>query len=121
FQPHILASWALITPPVLWLGEIGMQFVVAHRAPAAPARTAVIIGVTDLGLRLESQLQHDRSLNVQVAGFFEERAPERLPAHAIPRILGKPSDLPEFVKTHGVKVVYVTLPMSRHPRIVGLL
>jgi putative colanic acid biosynthesis UDP-glucose lipid carrier transferase len=121
FQIRVLATWAVITAPVLWLGEIGMQLLVAHRAPAAQPRTAVIVGVTELGLRLEAQLQRDPSLHMQVAGFFEDRGPDRLPIAGAKRVLGKSSELPEFIKQHDVKVVYVTLPMTRHPRILDLL
>lgn len=121
FQLPILITWAVITAPVLWLGELCMQYLVIHRATPIRPRKAVIIGVTDSGLRLEAQLHGDPSLHMEVEGFFEDRGPERLPAIGIERVLGKPSALPQFVQKNGIKVVYVTLPMSRHPRIMELL
>lgn len=121
FQLPILITWAVITAPILWLAELCMQYLVTHGATPVKPRKAVIIGVTESGLRLEAQLHYDPSLHIEVAGFFEDRGPERLPAIGTERILGKPVALPEFVHKHGIKVVYVTLPMSRHPRIMDLL
>jgi putative colanic acid biosynthesis UDP-glucose lipid carrier transferase len=122
FQFRVLASWALTTPVVLWLGQMATHLVLMRRGTrAARPRKAVIIGLTDLGLRLEQQLQREPSLRLQVVGYFEDRAPDRLPIEGVTRMLGKPSELPAFVERHDISVVYVTLPMTRHPRIVDML
>ncbi len=115
---EVLVSWLLITPAVLWLAQlITMHFGVRR----IPARRAVVVGVTELGLRLEERLRDDPLLCTQVVGFFEDRSAERLPARGGQRILGKCVDLPAFIARHGVNIVYITLPMNRDPRIVALL
>jgi putative colanic acid biosynthesis UDP-glucose lipid carrier transferase len=122
FQFRVLASWALTTPLVLWLGETAAHHALMGRGTrTAKPRKAVIIGLTDLGLRLEEQLRRDAALRMQVVGYFEDRTPDRLPIEGVTRMLGKPSELPAFVERHDISVVYVTLPMTRHPRIVDLL
>jgi putative colanic acid biosynthesis UDP-glucose lipid carrier transferase len=122
FQLRVLASWALITPLFLWLGENFAQLILtrSNLKPAA-IRKAVIIGLTEPGLRLEQQLSRDPSLRIQVAGYFEDRQPERLPAEGLDRILGRPSELPDFVRQNNITVAYVTLPMTRHTRVIEMM
>jgi putative colanic acid biosynthesis UDP-glucose lipid carrier transferase len=121
FDYRALASWALITSPLLWLSERLVRALVTHRSPTVGPRKAVIVGVTELGLRLEAQLERDPSLRVKVVGFFEDRSNDRLPPGARVRLLGKSLTLPQYIKQHDVKVVYVTLPMTKQPRTLELL
>jgi putative colanic acid biosynthesis UDP-glucose lipid carrier transferase len=44
-----------------------------------------------------------------------------LPAEGVARVLGKPTDMPAFIERNDISVVYVTLPLTRHPRILDLL
>ena len=122
FEWHMLGSWALMTPLCLWIGENVAQFALTHTHSSSPAlRKAVIIGLTEPGLQLEQQLNRDPSLRIQVEGYFEDRQAERLPAAGQSRILGRPSDLPDFVRRHDINVAYVTLPMTRHTRVIEML
>jgi len=122
FQFRVLASWALATPSILWLGETLTQLLLTRsHARAAALRKAVIIGLTQPGLQLEEHLNRDPSLRIQVLGFFEDRQADRLAIEGVDRVLGRPSELPAFVKQHRISVAYVTLPMSRQPRILELL
>jgi putative colanic acid biosynthesis UDP-glucose lipid carrier transferase len=84
-------------------------------------RKAVIIGLTESGLRLEERLNRDHSLRLRVAGFFEDRQRSRLPTEGRNRILGRQSELPDFVRQNDINVAYVTLPMTRQPRLLELL
>lgn len=69
YQFHVLASWALVTPPVLWLAETATQFaLIRSQTRVAEFRKAVIIGLTKPGLRLEEQFNRDPSLRIQVIG-----------------------------------------------------
>jgi putative colanic acid biosynthesis UDP-glucose lipid carrier transferase len=122
FQFRVLASWALVTPVALWLGDGAARRLLTRQGTnPSGIRKAVIIGLTEPGLRLEERLNRDHSLRMHVAGFFEDRHPERLPAEGLDRILGRPSELPEFVKQNDINVAYVTLPMTQQPRVLELL
>jgi putative colanic acid biosynthesis UDP-glucose lipid carrier transferase len=119
---RVLVTWALVTPVALWLGEIA-----AHRALYRASsisdtpRKADILGLTELGLRLKQQLEHDPLLRITVAGFFDERSPDRLPIAGLDSLLGKPANLPEYVLREDIKVVYITLPMAPAPKVLELL
>jgi putative colanic acid biosynthesis UDP-glucose lipid carrier transferase len=122
FQFRVLSTWALVTPLALWLGDGAARRLLARQGTnASRIRKAVIIGLTEPGLRLEERLNRDHSLRMQVAGFFEDRHADRLPAEGVDRILGRPSELPEFVRRNDINVAYVTLPMTQNPRVLELL
>jgi putative colanic acid biosysnthesis UDP-glucose lipid carrier transferase len=58
---------------------------------------------------------------VRVTGFFDDRAPRRLPSDDFGECAGDLSEVARFVSRQGVDIVYITLPMTPHPRIVELL
>ena len=113
-----LATWIVITPAVLWIAQMATLHFGVRRLPS---RRAVVVGMTELGLRLETRLREDPLLCTDVLGFFEDRRPERLPSGRIERILGRCADLPAYIALNAINVVYITLPMARNPRIVALL
>jgi len=122
FRFQVLASWALITPLFLWLAENIAQVILARsNVNAAGLRKAVIIGLTEPGLRLEQQLISNPSLRVQVAGYFEDRQADRLPAEGVHRILGRQSQLADFVRENNIHLAYVTLPMTQHSRVLEMM
>jgi len=122
YNKGVLVTWTLETPVILWLGQVAAQYFLVHsNAAKAQWRSAIIVGVTDLGIRLESTLRRDRHLRTRVLGYFEDRAADRLPAENRKSILGNSTQLAEFVADNDVSVVYITLPMHRDPRVLSLL
>ncbi len=116
-----LVAWLLATPPLLFTGEaLARQWLVTLLSQQRPQR-AVIVGVTDLGQKLETALRADPLLRIEVVGYFEDRAADRIVrAHRAP-VLGPTRVLAEYVAREHVDQVYVTLPMSRDARITSLL
>jgi putative colanic acid biosynthesis UDP-glucose lipid carrier transferase len=118
----MLWTWALTTPFALWVAEYTALRLLHRSGDAARGtRKAVIVGATSLGSRLEQLLTAHAAMRVRVAGYFEDRAVSRIPAECVPRILGRFADVSEFVKKHGVDIVYITLPMTRQRRTVELV
>jgi putative colanic acid biosynthesis UDP-glucose lipid carrier transferase len=117
-----LRVWAFITPAVLWGSELGAHSLLIHRSKRrGPLRRAIIVGVTELGTRLEQTLSEDVSLHTELVGYCEDRSPDRLTHCHTKTLLGKTSELPEFVLKYDVNVVYITLPMNRDPRVLAIL
>jgi putative colanic acid biosynthesis UDP-glucose lipid carrier transferase len=114
----VLVVWIASTPPMLWLAQLAALHFAVRRIPT---KRAVVVGMTQLGLRLEARLREDPLLCTEVMGFIEDRGPERLPAARSARILGKSSDLAAYIAQNAINVVYITLPMNRSPRIIALL
>jgi putative colanic acid biosynthesis UDP-glucose lipid carrier transferase len=120
-QWKVLLSWTLVTPSALWFSEICVHRVLNRQAAVRRhPRKAVILGMTEVGLRLKQQLEADPLLHIQVAGFFDERRPERLPM-AGSVLLGKHAELANYVRRENITMVYITLPMTPNPRIAQLL
>jgi putative colanic acid biosynthesis UDP-glucose lipid carrier transferase len=119
---RVMLTWTLLTPAVLWLAVLLNRALLFHLGDnLIVRRTAVVVGMTDLGLRLAGQLRGDALLGIDVLGFFEARTGNRLPQGSHERLLGTPAELSGFVERNAVNVVYITLPMTRHPRILDLL
>jgi putative colanic acid biosynthesis UDP-glucose lipid carrier transferase len=58
---------------------------------------------------------------MNVVGWFEDRSPERFGELDEGRLLGKLSDLPDYVRRHSVDVIYIALPIRREERTRRLL
>ena len=116
---HVLLAWTVATPLASWVAQIAVNQWLLR--PTQPMRKAVIVGCTPLGLRLAATLRGDRMLRTEVLGFFEDGPAEGLPAGVEPRVLGTTSAVEEYVLRHDVNLVYVTLPMTREPRVIALL
>jgi putative colanic acid biosynthesis UDP-glucose lipid carrier transferase len=54
-------------------------------------------------------------------GFFDDRSAERLALPGADPLLGGLNELPEFIERHGVKDVFITLPLTSQPRILQLM
>jgi putative colanic acid biosysnthesis UDP-glucose lipid carrier transferase len=122
YRGSVVLSWALLTPMVLWSGQIGARWLLINAGERGGLRRkAVIIGMTDFGANLADKLREDPLLRTDVLGFFEDRHPSRLTVRPSYPILGKSAAAAEFISRHEVDVVYITLPLSRNPRILELL
>jgi putative colanic acid biosynthesis UDP-glucose lipid carrier transferase len=56
-----------------------------------------------------------------VQGFFDDRAEVRLQLDGKDRLLGRLTELADWVKTHSVEVIFIALPIGHLPRITHLL
>ena len=122
FNWHVLMTWAISTPIVLWASRLSAPHVLQRAGAMRPAcRKAVIAGATDLGLKLEERIAAAPWLDLQIVGFFDDREPSRLPPRCAAQLLGKLSALSEYVAREGIEIVYITLPMTRHRRVRELL
>jgi putative colanic acid biosynthesis UDP-glucose lipid carrier transferase len=123
FRDDVMLSWVISTPLLLWLARISSYFLLARDGDGGKTgqRRAVIVGLNELGLRLEGRLQTNPQLRTQVMGYFEDRSPERLPVDGLRRVLGKPAALADYVLRNHISVVYITLPMTHSPRVLDIL
>lgn len=85
---------------------------------------AVIIGLSDLSLKLIHQFNHKPLRRIGFMGFFDDRGAERKPVRNLPqpaKLLGGIASVAEFVKAHDVQHIYIALPMAAQPRILSLM
>ncbi len=121
FSRKILLTWFMVTPVALLSAQL-----VARRAMGWLARQGtitrrqVVVGANERGCELAARLAEDPSQGV-VQGFFDDRGVERLPGVSAERLLGRFGDLADYVRSHGIHVIYICLPLSAQPRIRALL
>lgn len=122
FDKRVLWTWAIATPAVLWLAELSVHRMLSRGAAAAGAtRNAIIVGATSRAAQLEQTLSQRPSLGIRMVGYFEDRTDSRMPFECHGRVLGSLSDVGSYVAQHRIDIVYITLPMTPHPRVMDLL
>jgi putative colanic acid biosynthesis UDP-glucose lipid carrier transferase len=121
FDQAALFIWIVSVPFVLWAARGLAAFMLSQIHMINGYRKAVIVGVTETGQNLARKFAANHLHGVKVLAFFDSRQASRLESAAYPRVRGGLAALPEFVKTHDVRSVYITLPMTSQPRIVKLL
>lgn len=122
FKNEIIVTWLIGTPlaqiiALTALKELSPVFIKLQ----GPEKTAVIVGLNEQGLVVANNLLADEYNQISVLGFFEDRAPDRVPTDHGFNLLGSLSDIPDYCKGHQINTIYIALPMSSHPRILKLL
>ena len=122
FDERVLVVWVAATPLVMFAAHM-LAPVVLPRIMAAEGvkRVAVVAGAGSLGRKLAERVAGTPYLGVEVAGFFDDRSPERLKDLPPDKLLGTVEQLAGYVKTHHVDMIYLALPMASQPRITKLL
>lgn len=114
---------------VLWvapLSQIAVHLLLRVAAPYlsdvdGTSRPAVIVGMNDQGLALAQRLFSSPYGSMKLLGFFDDRRPDRLGEGSGFPLLGRISELAQFIKTQHVHTIYLSLPMASQPRILELL
>lgn len=128
FPHELMVVWLWLTPIILLIGHIAIsKFLSSIQYTSYANRTAVIVGVSDLGLQLRNKMKTEVELNLEFKGFFDDRDLPRfkkfietlyLREH---EIIGQYSLLSEYVKTNAIDIIYIALPMTSQPRVLDLL
>ncbi|MDH4050288.1 MAG: undecaprenyl-phosphate glucose phosphotransferase [Rubrivivax sp.] len=122
FDPRVLVWWGLLTPVVLWSAVFSGRKLL-RRSAALPQnrRSAVIIGAGGLGVKVSKALVARGMSGVDFVGYFDDRTDDRVHGEAAPARLGSLHDAANYVRNHGIREIYITLPLGSQPRIVELL
>jgi putative colanic acid biosynthesis UDP-glucose lipid carrier transferase len=122
YSEELILAWLIATP----LAQIVALQILKLVSPKliewqGHPQNTLIIGLNDQGLLLADNLKEDYYQRINILGFFEDRAPNRLPHIDHYPVLGSLNELSAYLKTHTVHKLYIALPMSSHPRILKLL
>ena len=121
YSRKLLVTWFMATPFVLHgAQELARQLLYRYVAAGMLARNKVIVGLNEMGQELAREIVEDRCRGT-VRGFFDDRGDARVAAFPGQRVLGGIEEVAAYVKRHAVQVVYITLPMTRDPRLVRML
>jgi putative colanic acid biosynthesis UDP-glucose lipid carrier transferase len=121
FHREVLITWAVVTPLLQWLAMgIGRKILRQRAARPELRHSAVVIGAGPLGTKVARALQENREQGRDVLGWFDDRTDQRLDAETAGKMLGTLQDVAPYIRAHGVKEVYITLPLGSQPRILEL-
>jgi len=122
FDHRVVLAWALATPLALLFAHRVMPTILPRLLAAEGLhRVAVIAGGNELGHKLAGRIQERPFLGISFAGYFDDRNAEKSADTETAYFLGPLSELADYVKTHHVDLIYITLPMASQPRILKLL
>lgn len=123
YDRSVILTWFAITPAVLFVSHLATRYVLyRYYLSRGISRSSVIVGLSDIGLKLAQRLQNNLILGIKADGFFDDRGSERL--DGVPggtKVLGPLSDIAEYVRQNNIEFVYITLPMVSQPRIMALV
>lgn len=122
YSRRVVLTWAVVTPALL----VGVHLVLhemMRRLMCDPqnARRTVFAGYNEVSRTLARQLRASSAYSMRVAGFFDDRADERLGLEHGDRLLGKLADLPAWARRHDVDVIFIALPVGHLRRTTDLL
>ena len=84
-------------------------------------RSAVFAGYSEASVALAGRLKANPGICIAVDGFFDDRSPERLGIEDGAQVLGRLSELADYVNVHKTEVIFVALPMRHVQRVLDLL
>lgn len=132
FSKETIILWLILTPSLQILGLVALKTIAPFIVKLqGPLKSAVVAGLNDQSIALTLRLNNMNYKTTQIVGFFEDRSLERIASEAdlslMQRgeveapILGKINEMANYVKRHNIQMIYLSLPMSSHPRILKLL
>jgi putative colanic acid biosynthesis UDP-glucose lipid carrier transferase len=122
FDEDALLNWIVFTPVVQWLAVwVGQRIVRYHAAKADARRKAIVVGAGLLGVKVARALEDSEDHGIDFVGYFDDRTDDRVHEGANRQRLGGLRDVADYIRTHGIREVFITLPLGSQPRIVQLL
>jgi putative colanic acid biosynthesis UDP-glucose lipid carrier transferase len=122
FSRLVTMTWALVTPAFL-IGTALLLQELMKRVIYDPtaARRVVLAGCNETSQSLSHRLRTTPELGMTVAGFFDDRGRERLGIADDIQLIGRLSELASFVRSNGVDVIFIALPIRHITRVLDLL
>lgn len=122
YPSEAILAWVVLTPTL----QIATNLILKAMAPLiiraqGPKKRVVIAGMNEQGIELSKRLLASEYSDSEFIGFFEDRGRERTPNGPHDQILGKLSSIANYVKDHDIHVIYLSLPMASHPRVLQIL
>lgn len=121
FSRRVLLLWFVLTPVALMIVHKAAVYLARRFLPhIVDRRSAVVVFVNESARGLARNLQ--RSSAYEVVGFFEDREMDRIggPLDSLP-YLGKSRSTAQYVRDHGIDVVFIVLPDDGARRALHLL
>jgi putative colanic acid biosynthesis UDP-glucose lipid carrier transferase len=118
----VLLTWGIVTPTLVLLFSILLQGLMRRVVLSQRnQRSAVIAGINPPGLQLARNLREHPELCMRLVGFFDDRSDERVGDRGDHALLGKLTELSDYVKANGIDIIFIALPIRHVTRVMALL
>jgi len=118
---NVVATWLIAAPLV----QLLLHFASPRIAPFAfglyPKATVVIVGANNVARRFAQLINEGEAEGQHFIGYFDDRHLQRLGPCGTHAVIGRIDEVSEYVKTHRIDAIYISMPMASQPRIVSLL
>jgi putative colanic acid biosysnthesis UDP-glucose lipid carrier transferase len=115
FSRRMMLTWFVATPLLLTFAHV-LRLRAGWFAAGASAPRYIIIGVNEVGFELARRLP-----STGFHGYFDFRSADRLTSPDSKKLTGHCRDVANYVRSQGVNVVYIALPLSNVPRMSELV
>ena len=120
YSEQVMLTWFIVTPIALIVSHLAVRKIASSLRKEGEARSAVIVGANDTGRKLAERIFEYPYLLMEMRGYFDDREELRSPAGKMP-LLGGVLDVADYVRAHGIELIFISLPMAQQPRIRKLL
>lgn len=126
YQPALLnrqifMMWGLVVPLVLVCERAFLRLTLrSMRRHGINIRSAVIVGAGDLGERFFHKISSSTGAGLDFQGFFDDGSSSKTAQRGKP-ILGRLSDVTDYVLKKEIDFVYITLPFQDEAKIRNLV
>ncbi len=122
FPIKVILLWLFIMPVAVFTTCILLKrFAGRFKLLRVNKTKAIVVGATLLSQKLMLAIKNDNMSPIEIVGFFDDRDPPRFDITDFAPMLGKMTAVAEYCKANPIESIYITLPMSSHPRIMRLL
>ena len=122
FPHQAVLAWALGTP-VLMAAVTMLVYGLTRRATwaAVRRRKVVFAGYNRASLALAKSFERYPEIHFQVAGYFDDREPDRLNMVADAPLLGTLNELAAYVRRNNIDLIFIALPVGYISRVGDLM
>jgi len=119
----VITAWMVATPVLLISSRlVANQLIRAHYKKHQYKQKAIIVGVSNAGIRLAHDIVKDKSSNLDFVGFYDDREASRLAKDGLVKpILGTIKESVEKAKKREIRHVYIALPMGEVQRVKNVV
>jgi putative colanic acid biosynthesis UDP-glucose lipid carrier transferase len=122
YSRKLLLSWVVITPfAIVGVHALVDRFIERLSRAQARARRVVIAGVNQNAQQLAKKIIENPQLGLSLDGHFDDRNIDRLGLITPGRLIGKLAELPEYVRSNSIDLIYIALPIRNIQRVTELL
>jgi putative colanic acid biosynthesis UDP-glucose lipid carrier transferase len=121
YDERVLLAWAIATPAILLTSHIAARLANSP-GRSKEVRSVVVVGANDVGLKFARVVEQASEPVHGGARLLRRphRRPPFLPA-CITRCWARPGSLTQYVREHGIKMIFISQPISAQPRIRKLI